>query len=237
VDFSATLPTPRRRVRASFFSYSSITSSSLIVRDDVSPRRSPTASRPFPSRSSFSALALLILSSVSWRLARLVLPVSSRMRPWSSTTVSSKPSSYDSRSVRERKRVCGRDETKRNACQWAAERSVREASRGCDALPLPTSSTAIYRDSVISQRGAYLSSPPRGCWRPRRWVLGRRHHLPLGPKSPSDPGMTRAASRCGRRAMRTAIPIAFDELFLGGYKKPTIGSARFAPGFTFPVSA
>lgn len=120
-----------------------------------------------------------------------------------------------------------------------ATRSVREASRGCDALPIPTSSTAIHRDSVISQRGAYLSSPPLGCWRPRRWALRRRHHLPLGPQFSSDPRMTCAASCCGRRAMRTATPIAFDELFLGGERTMAPGTPqeRFAPGFTFPVSA
>jgi hypothetical protein len=51
--------------------------------------------------------------------------------------------------------------------------------------------------------------------------------------------MTRAASCCGRRATRTATPTAFDELFLGGERTMALGTPqeRFAPGFTFPVSA
>ena len=84
------------------------------------------------------------------------------------------------------------EETRRNETRVSGRPSARferqRPRRVRRVASLPTSSTAIYRDRYRPTTGRVPSSPPRGCWRPRRWVLGRRHYLPLGPKFPSDPG-------------------------------------------------
>ena len=86
--------------------------------------------------------------------------------------------------------------------------------RGMTRVRRVASPRVVERDSrsvpgrfgKLLNAGAYLSSPPPGCWRPRRWVLGRRHPLRQGAQAPPDPERPereRAASRCGRRAKRS----------------------------------